>query len=59
MGYTRWLIYLYITLIKVDEVHGMLQHFTSMSLKKKTPSAGSSNISIAEISSLDIKDKLS
>ena len=39
---------------KVDEVQGMLQHFTSMSLKK-TPAT--SNIVTAEISSLSIKDE--
>ena len=38
---------------KVDEVQGMLQHFTSMSLKKSP----ASNTDIAEISSLSIKDQ--
>lgn len=42
---------------QVDEVQGMLQYFTSLSLKKKAPATSSTNSTIAQISSLSITDQ--
>jgi len=46
-----------LTVKQVDEVQGMLQNFTSMSLKKKAPAPSSTNSTIAQISSLSITDQ--